>query len=104
MSVPANVFSVDSAQLNNLYFLQNILVQIQKNLTLISFGNTGTTITVATANLFQLAAVYYKDATQWTTIAEANNLHDPEVIAPLGTAITLIIPTKSLSSGGILNP
>lgn len=98
MSVPADVFAEDSYQLSNLYFLQNVLAQIQKNLELISFGNAGTVLTVVNANLFQLAAVYYQDATQWTTIANANNLVDPEVPGPL----TILIPAQSLPSGGIL--
>lgn len=98
MTLPANTFAIESAKLSNLYALQNILSEIQKNLALINFGNGGTLITVNNANLFRLAAIYYNDATQWTTIAEANNLHDPEILG----VMTIIIPSKSIASGGIL--
>lgn len=98
MTIPANTFAIESAQLSNLYALQNILMGIQKNLSLINFGNGGKLITVNNANLFKLAAIYYEDATQWNTIAEANSLYDTKIIG----IMTIIIPAKSLPSGGIL--
>ena len=35
------------------------------------------TITVAGGDLYHLAAVYYRDPTLWTVIAQANNMSDP---------------------------
>jgi nucleoid-associated protein YgaU len=57
-------------------------------------------ITVSGGNLFQLAAQYYGDATQWNRIAAANGLWDFIIV---GT-VTLIIPPKNASAanGGIL--
>lgn len=58
-------------------------------------------ITVAGGNLFQLAAQYLGDASQWNRIAELNGLADP--ILPT-TAITLTLPpvNASAGNGGIL--
>jgi nucleoid-associated protein YgaU len=57
---------------------------------------SGQVITVAGGNLFQLAAQYLKDATQWIRIAQANGLSDP-VITGLQT---LVIPPLDASAGG----
>ena len=46
------------------------------------------TVVVNNTNLYKLAAKYYGDASQWTIIAEANGLIDPEIY---GT-VKLIIP------------
>lgn len=46
------------------------------------------TITVNNANLYDLAARFYGDAAQWTIIADANSIDDPQIY---GT-VTLIIP------------
>ena len=58
------------------------------------------TITVTGGNLFQIAAVYLGDATQWNRIAKLNELSDPFLI---GT-VTLLIPqrNKNAGNGGIL--
>jgi len=102
MSLPANgVTALALEQLSNLYVLEGLLVQMQKNILLIEQGFTGQTITVNNVSLYTLAAKYYGDATQWTTIANANNLTDPQV--PAGMVTKLIIPSISTSSGGILN-
>jgi nucleoid-associated protein YgaU len=53
-------------------------------------------ITVAGGNLFQIAAQYLNDATQWIRIAQANGLSDP-VISGLQT---LVIPPQDASAGG----
>uniref|UniRef100_A0A8J4H8V5 LysM domain-containing protein n=1 Tax=Acidicaldus sp. TaxID=1872105 RepID=A0A8J4H8V5_9PROT len=56
------------------------------------------TITIAGGNLFQLAALYLNDATQWIRIAELNNLSDPM----LSGLNTLLIPdVKPNATGGI---
>jgi hypothetical protein len=54
------------------------------------------TITVAGGNLFALAALYLKDATQWNRIAQANGLSDP-VLTGLNT---LVIPPVNPNAGG----
>ena len=58
-----------------------------------------TTQVVQQASLFALASMYYGNAMKWTLIAQANNLTDPYVSAPM----TLIIPIDGSSTGGALN-
>lgn len=101
-TLPQNgVTAYNLAQLSNLYILQGVLIQIQKNILLIEQGYTGETISVNNTSMFALAAKYYGDATRWTTIANANNLTDPQI---QGGALTrLIIPSSSTDTGGILN-
>lgn len=100
MSLPNDVLSTNLLELSNLYTLQNLLLQIQTNLILITQGQTGRSITVNGASLFQLAAEYYEDATLWTVIASANNLVDPYI--PVGTPVSLIIPLTTIDNGGVL--
>jgi len=54
------------------------------------------TVTVVGGNLFALAAVYLKDATQWIRIARANGLSDPQ----LSGIVTLVIPAVDPTAGG----
>jgi hypothetical protein len=54
------------------------------------------TITVAGGTLFNLAATYLNDATQWIRIAQANDLSDPI----LQGVVTLIIPDVDPTAGG----
>ncbi len=54
------------------------------------------TLTVAGGNLFQLAAQYLGDATQWIRIAQLNGLSDP-LLAGL---TTLLVPDVDASAGG----
>lgn len=63
-------------------------------------SSTIQTIAVAGGNLYQLAAQYLGDATQWNRIASLNGLTDPF----LGGPITLEIPAvdASAGNGGIL--
>ena len=56
-------------------------------------------VTVAGGNLMQLAVRYYGDASEWTTIAQANGLTDPQ----LSGVLQLIIPNTANGSGGVLN-
>ncbi|HEV2917559.1 MAG TPA: hypothetical protein VGW78_07500 [Candidatus Babeliales bacterium] len=81
MSEAMNLQAQNLQTLNNLYLMQSLLTNMQTNVYLIAQGATGQTITVNYANLFQLAAQYYGDATLWTAIAEANGLSDPVVQA-----------------------
>jgi nucleoid-associated protein YgaU len=53
-------------------------------------------VTVAGGNLYQIAALYLGDATQWNRIAQANNLLDPVIT---GIA-TLQIPSADPNAGG----
>ncbi len=53
-------------------------------------------ITVAGDNLFRIAAVELRDATQWIRIAELNHLPDPV----LSGVTTLLIPDLNPSAGG----
>ena len=55
-----------------------------------------TTITVAGGNLFQIAAQYLGDATQWLRVAQANGLTDPM----LSGVVTLVIPDPDPTAGG----
>ena len=57
---------------------------------------SGQVITVAGGNLFQLAAKYLNDATQWIRIAQANSLIDPVITG----VQTLVIPPVDVSEGG----
>ena len=53
-------------------------------------------ITVAGGNLFQLAAQYLNDATQWIRIAQQNGLSDPM----LNGVTNLLIPDLDPGAGG----
>lgn len=55
-----------------------------------------TTIQVNGGNLFQIAAQYLGDATQWIRIAQLNGLSDPM----LAGLITLTIPDTDQNAGG----
>jgi nucleoid-associated protein YgaU len=95
--------AVQLEQLTNLYLLNNILLEIQKNLNFLLQGSQGTIISVNGANLFQLASKYYGDWTLWTSIANANGLIDPLILPnKTGTPINLIIPQNPKDTGGVL--
>ena len=53
-------------------------------------------ITVVGSNLFEVAAKYLNDASQWIRIAQLNNLVDPE----LSGVNTLLLPPVDPSAGG----
>jgi len=56
------------------------------------------TFTGADVSLFHLAARFYGDASQWLTIARANNLSDPFITG----IVTLTIPdADTTASGGV---
>lgn len=56
------------------------------------------TITVTNGNLFQLAAQYLNDATQWIRIAQQNGLTDPQIVGTVTLTIPNIDPTMT---GGV---
>lgn len=95
-----NELSLGINQLALMYQVQSILIEMQKNIFLISNGANGIIITVNGANLFQLAAKYYGNAVLWTSIAQANGLTDPEL--PRGIPFTLVIPQLTTNTGGVL--
>lgn len=99
MTQTNDVIATEMEQLYALYTLQYVLQQIYDNLALISEGATGQVITVSNVSLYALAAQYYGNADDWTTIAEANGLTDPMV----NGTMTLTIPASAISTGGILN-
>jgi hypothetical protein len=53
-------------------------------------------VTVTGGNLFQLAAQYLLDATQWVRIAQLNGISDPF----LSGLVTLTLPDVDPSAGG----
>lgn len=62
---------------------------------------TARVITVAGGNLFQIAAEYLGDATQWNRIAQLNKLWDPFLPADI-TTLTLPPVNPKAGNGGIL--
>lgn len=54
------------------------------------------TIMVTGGNLFQVAARYLGDATQWVRIAQLNDIRDPW----LSGVVTLMLPDVDASAGG----
>lgn len=99
MALTNDVIAEDLLALANLYSLQDILQNILTNLNFILTGSSGSQITISNANLYQLAAKAYNDATQWTTIAQANNLVDPLVQGGAITQVTVIN-----NGSGYINP
>lgn len=84
-------------QCTSLYGLQNILGRIGKNLA--SVQKAGTQVTTdGVSTLYDYAAQTYGDPSEWTTIAEANGLTDPQVAG----GATLLIPAASDGDGGVL--
>jgi hypothetical protein len=54
------------------------------------------TLTVAGGNLFQIAAQYLNDATQWIRIAQLNGIDDPMLTG----VVTILIPDVDANAGG----
>ncbi|MGH8220880.1 MAG: hypothetical protein ACREUT_20285 [Steroidobacteraceae bacterium] len=83
-------------QLSSLAQLSGVLGRMNRNLA--SAGSSDNTVTAAGTDLFSLSASQYGDATDWTTIAQANGLTDPFVSA--GT--DLVIPPIADQADGVL--
>lgn len=90
MSLSNNALATTMDTINQLYLLQSILINMQSNLILIEEGAAGNIITVQGANLYQLAAQQYGDASEWTTIADANGLTDPVVSGGVLTQVMVV--------------
>jgi nucleoid-associated protein YgaU len=102
MTEPLNVTADELEKLSNLYKIQALMIQLGKNLSLISTGSNGKKIIVNGGSLYQLASQYYGDATMWTNIAKANGLVDPKL--PDGITLTLFIPITTSNNEGIYEP
>lgn len=89
MTLSNDVLAQDLLTLSQLYNLQAVLQTMNDNLILIEEGANGKIITGNNLSLFALAAQYYGDAQQWTTIAQANGLVDPYMTG--GTIIQINI-------------
>lgn len=85
-------------QLPQLYNLQAVLGRMGANLGTIGTG--AGTVTQAGGNLFDIAANQYGDATEWTTLAKANKLADPQLVG----VNTIKVPATGGNSGGVLQP
>ena len=59
-------------------------------------------VTVSGGNLYQHAAVYLNDATQWVRLAQANGLTDPMLTGTVTLTIPPVLPNGG--NGGILYP
>ncbi len=90
--------NASSTQLQNLYRMQGSLSRMQANLGIINKIPNATTVTVVGGTLFDLAAQYYRDPTQWTVIAQANGLTDPFIN---GIQTLTIPPAQANAAGGI---
>lgn len=94
----ANLLTQVSAMSDNanLYEADALYGRMSKNLQAI--GSSGSHVIVAGYDLFQMAKTAYGDATEWSTIAQANNLSDP-----IGTGISeIVIPPLASGNGGVL--
>lgn len=91
-----------AADLPNLVILENIEVKlktIKRNLGYINGMPNAKEITVVGGSLIDLAVQYYKDASKWTALAEANDLHDP-VLSGVNTVIIPPVETTPATYGG----
>lgn len=86
--------------LPTLHGFDNSLSRMGTNIGNASGGASSQQVTVTGGTLYGLAAQYYGDASQWTTIARANKMTDPAIA---GTQ-TLTIPPKTTGTGGVLTP
>lgn len=85
--------SDQSTRIPALYHLQDVLSRLNKNVTSGQAANGVRSVTLAGGNLYQVAAEQYGDASLWTSIADVNNLDDPQ----LKGIQTLSIPFSPVS-------
>lgn len=82
-----------TTRIPSLYRLQDVLGRLNKN---VNAGQTASgvrAVTLSGGNLYQVASEQYGDASLWTSIADANDLSDPQ----LSGIHTLNIPTSPTS-------
>jgi nucleoid-associated protein YgaU len=103
MAIPAKDLSEKAQAMEVLfaeYRLQAVMATAMQAIQQASQPPDTRTVTVIGGNLYELAVKYYNDALQWTVIADANNLTDPQIVGQM----TLIIPPRSpTDTGGILS-
>lgn len=86
--------------LSNLYYAQAALDRMLVRVEQTKGTMQPKLITVINESLYRLAAQYYGNADQWSIIAEANSLVDPEVVG----IKTLVIPDwDGIDRGGVLD-
>lgn len=98
--VSSDVIAENIETLSEMYELQNVLIKMLDDFTLVEEGATGQQVIVNGGSLYKIAAKYYRNALLWTGIAEANNLSDPQL--PANTTLTLVIPANPTNTGGVL--
>jgi len=76
-----------------LYHLQNVLGRLNKNVNSGQAANGVRAVTLSGGNMYKVASEQYGDASLWTSIADANDLADPQ----LSGIHTLKIPTSPAS-------
>lgn len=76
-----------------LYRLQDVLGRLNKNITTGQSANGIRAVTLSGGNLYQVSSEQYGDASLWTSIADANDLADPQ----LSGIHTLKIPTSPMT-------
>lgn len=76
-----------------LYHLQDVLGRLNKNVMTGQSANGIRAVTLSGGNLYQVSSEQYGDASLWTSIADANDLADPQ----LSGIHTLKIPTSPTS-------
>lgn len=86
--IDLNEQAQNTAALSNLYRIQSLLDLMQVLVNQTSGAEGATILPTINANLYKIAAQYYGSSDQWTIIATANGLIDPEVVGPKN----LIIP------------
>jgi hypothetical protein len=86
-----------TARMTTLLRLRAAMGRLRNNLD--ALHTRGKQITVAGGSLYNIAAHEYGNAMDWTAIAAANSLTDPEIDG----IKTLTIPPRTDSSGGVLN-
>lgn len=102
MSETMDLQARDLESIYNLQKMQSLLDAMARNINLIQKGAQGKVITVSNANLYQLAAQYYGDATKWTSIAQANGLNDPEVQPTIFINVNSLL--KLVFTGYVISP
>ena len=87
--------SLAMGALSALYSVNDLLTRMQINIE--ADGASGAALTMAAGNLYQVASNAFGDPSEWTTIAEANGLSDPE----LAGLNTIRVPATPSGSQGV---
>lgn len=79
-----------TTRIPSLYRMQDVLGRLNKNVNESQTASGVRAVTLSGGNLYQVASEQYGDASLWTSIADANDLADPQ----LSGIHTLKIPTS----------